>query len=165
MKDLEPPDSHFLDAAAGWLGLGLFEDAAGELARLSGEARQHPTVLGLEWELLARQNRWTEALDIASRLLEVDRERPTGWINRSFALHELHRTAEAHQTLLTALPRFPSVGIIPYNLACYACQMGRLEEARAWLRQAMERDGRQLVLERARADRDLVPLHHELDGI
>lgn len=165
MNELEPPDSHFVQAAAGWLELGLPLEAASELARLPASARLHPDVLTLEWDLAARHGRWVEALDIALRLLEADHERPTGWINRSYALHELARTQEAHQALLDALPKFPAVGIIPYNLACYACQMGRLDEARTWLRQAMERDGRQTVVDRAREDRDLAPLKPELDRI
>jgi Tfp pilus assembly protein PilF len=74
----------------------------------------------------------------------------------------LQRTQEAHETLLKALPLFPTLGIIPYNLACYACQMGKMDEARSWLRQAMEQEGREQILKRARDDRDLVALHDEL---
>ncbi len=165
MKELEPPDAHFVNAAAGWLELGLPMEAVAELSRVSAGTRSHPDVLALEWEIAARTARWADALEIAGRLLEADHSRPTGWINRSYALHELARTQEAHNTLLDALPRFPSVGVIPYNLACYACQMGRLEEARTWLRQAMEKDGRDAVIERARTDLDLLPIRSELDSM
>lgn len=159
---LEPPDSHFLNAATGWLDLGLPDEAEAELHRLSKPARIHPDALSVEWEIYARTHRWTEALTVATLILEVDAARPTGWINRSYALHELKRTAEARQALLVAHPRFPAVGVIPYNLACYACQMGNLEEARRWLREAIARDGRDVVLERARRDPDLVPMLDEL---
>lgn len=165
MKDLQPPDSHLLNAASGWLGLGLPREAAAELEQLSPSARAHPDVLTVEWELLARGGRWPEALEIASRLLAADLNRPTGWINRSYALHELRRTDEAHESLLAAYSRFPEVGVIPYNLACYACQMGRLDEARKWLREAMVRDGREIVIGRARDDHDLLPLRDELERI
>ncbi|MBL9139312.1 MAG: tetratricopeptide repeat protein [Verrucomicrobiales bacterium] len=165
MSDLHPPDSHFVNAAAGWLELGLPDEARRELTLINPAFRRHPEVLIVEWELLARDRRWDDALDIALRLLEADRARPTGWINRSYALHELRRTAEARDALLPALPLFPSIGVIPYNLACYACQLGRLEEARTWLRQAMKLDGRDIVLERARRDADLAPLSAEFDRI
>ncbi len=32
-------------------------------------------------------------------------DRPVGWINRSYALHELRRTAEAHEALLAQLDK------------------------------------------------------------
>ena len=162
---LEPPDLHFATAAAGWLELGLFDETRAELERLSPEGRRHPDVLAVEWEWCAREGRWNDALETASRLLEVDVDRPVGWINRSYALHELRRTDEAREALLPALPRFPTLGVIPYNLACYACQLGQMEEARGWLRQAIARDGRDVVLERAREDADLAPLRDELEGI
>ena len=35
--------------------------------------------------------------------------------------------------------------VIPYHLACYACQLGRLEQAQAWLVKAMAtRDAAQI---------------------
>lgn len=169
MNPLEPPDSHFFNAAVGWLELGLTQEAMADFARISPPGRFHPDARRLEklllpahWETLAGEKRWTEALAVASRLLEIDRDQPTGWINRSYTLHELQRTQEAHETLIKALPLFPTLGIIPYNLACYACQMGHMDEARSWLRQAMEHEGREQILLRARDDRDLVALRDEL---
>jgi tetratricopeptide (TPR) repeat protein len=165
MSSLEPPNSHHLSAASGWLELGLPNEARCELARLTPEVRQHPEVLAVQWELYARSGAWDDALDVASQLLAADCTRAAGWINRSYALHELQRTEEAREALLAALPLFPSVGVIPYNLACYACRLGQLDEARQWLRKAMELDGRELVVVRARHDTDLKALHEELDRI
>lgn len=165
MNELEPPDSHLVSAASGWIDLGLPEEAERELAQLSPEANLHPQTLAVQWDLFAHLARWEAALAVASRLLEADRNRPTGWINRSYALHGLRRTAEAREALLPAVPLFPSVGVIPYNLACYACQLGKLDEARRWLKQAMIVDGREIVLDRARTDDDLLPLAPELNSI
>jgi hypothetical protein len=58
--------------------------------------------------------------------------------HRSFALHELKRTAEAEVLLLPALERFTDEPTIPYNLACYACVLSRVEEARRLLERAIE---------------------------
>ncbi len=165
MSALEPPDSHHLNAAAGWLELGLPEEAQAELNRLTPGARQLPEALAVEWDLHARGACWERALDVASRLLACDRSKPAGWINRSYALHELRRTAEARDFLLPAVTLFPAIGVIPYNLACYTCQLGELDDARRWLRHAMEVDGRECVLGRARTDADLTPLRGELDRI
>jgi Flp pilus assembly protein TadD len=61
-----------------------------------------------------------------------------GWINRSFALHEMDRTAEAQEKLRPTAEKFPNNWQIQYNLACYACQLGEIEEARAFLARAIE---------------------------
>jgi hypothetical protein len=53
-----------------------------------------------------------------------------------------HRRAAACKSrlgaLLPAADRFPDETIIPYNLACYACQMNDLPSARTWLDRALE---------------------------
>lgn len=165
MRELEPPDIHFLSAAVGWIELGLPQEAHGELARMSPVARAHADVLGVEWDLCERENRWQDAFEIATRIVNVDQSRTTGWINRSYALHALGRTAEASAALLPAVELFPSNGLIPYNLACYACQLNDLPEARQWLRKAMALDGRDTVLIRARSDQDLAPMYGELDTL
>jgi hypothetical protein len=43
--------------------------------------------------------------------------------------------------LLPALDRFPKEPTIPYNLACYACVLGRVEEARRLLERAITISG------------------------
>ena len=64
-------------------------------------------------------------------------------IHRSYALHELKRTAEAEVLLLPALDCFPTEPTVPYNLACYACVLCRVEEARRLLERAIEVSGEQ----------------------
>src|SRR2546425_128141 len=54
--------------------------------------------------------------------------------------------------------RFPSQPMIAFNLACYACQLGRLEEAREWLRKAMDLGDEKEIKTRALDDPDLEPL-------
>jgi predicted Zn-dependent protease len=87
-------------------------------------------------------------------------------VHRSFALHELRRTREAYDQLLAAAGRFPKEMIIPYNLACYTCQLGDLAAARRWLERALALGGnprqKLLRLESALEDTDLQPLWEEL---
>ena len=64
----------------------------------------------------------------------------------------------AWDALLPAADRFPSQLMIAFNLACYACQLGRLEEAREWLRKAMELGDEKEIKTRALDDPDLEPL-------
>jgi predicted Zn-dependent protease len=159
---LKPPDSHHASAASGWLELGNPREAAAELDRVSPAHRGHPAVLELSWRIHAEEKRWQAALEVATQLIQTAPERPTGWIDQSFALHELQRTREAWEVLLPVAGRFPKTSIIPYNLACYACQMGNHAEARRWLAKAIKLRTQDDIKQLALADKDLEPLWAEI---
>lgn len=165
VTSLEPPDSHFVLAAQGWLELGLPAESRAELERVSSALQGHPAVLDVRWEICAREKRWDQALALAQALIGLVPEDAGSWIRRSFALHELHRTQEAWDNLLQVSPQFPAVSVIPYNLACYACQMGRLEEARTWLDRAMKVGIAREIKSMALRDQDLAPMHAEIAAI
>jgi len=166
MPTLEPPDSHFLDAATGWLMLGNADEARREFEQLRPIARNHPNALDFEWHWFAHEKRWHEAVAVAQRLIEQCAQRADAWIHRSFALHELRRTQEAHDLLLPALKQFPEEPTIPYNLACYASQLGDLTAARKWMQRVLRLDGSPVEelrrLSAALEDADLKPLWPEL---
>ena len=159
---IEPPDSHILNAAVGWAELGLPEEALVELSRLNPALLGHPDVMDLRWRLHAMKKDWAGALTVARAQLTVSPERVDSWINQSFALHELKRTREAFDELVAVVEKFPKVGVIPYNLACYACQMGQIDDARIWLRRARRLLGKDQLKEMATDDPDLKPLREEL---
>ncbi|MBM3875661.1 MAG: tetratricopeptide repeat protein [Verrucomicrobia bacterium] len=158
MEVIGPPDIHHLNAAAGWLGLGAPADAAEELDRIHPGLQGHPDVLAVRWQLFATQKRWEEALQVARNLVDASPMSSCGWVDQSFALHELRRTAEAREKLMLVSERFHDVLVIPYNLACYCCQLGDESEARAWLHRAVQVGGRDEVRTMALADPDLEPL-------
>ena len=59
--------------------------------------------------------------------------------------------------------KFPKEATIPYNLACYTCQMQRdAAETLMWLQQAMTAGKRKEILARALEDPDLEPLRAEI---
>ena len=162
MAPLQPPDTHHLNAAAGWLELGNPREAAAEMDRLSATARSHPDTLEVLWRLCAAGRRWVEALDIARSLIRLAPDQPSGWINQSYSLHELKRTEEALSLLRPLVERFPEVGAVAYNLACYSCQLDRLAEAREWLEKAVKAKSRGEIRQLALADADLRPLWPEI---
>ena len=55
--------------------------------------------------------------------------------------------------------------VIPYNIACYACQLGDYDEAREWLIKAFELEDAKRLLKTALADTDLKPMHDEIKRI
>jgi len=161
---LAPPDTFCFSAAAGWLELGNVAEAEAELSQLSPQAALDPDVLELKWLVCAEQAKWQEGLKAAQKLMEVAPNRPTGWLHSAYALRRLPDGSlqEAWEALLPAHRKFPRESLIPYNLSCYACQMGDMEEARKWLRKAVDCDGIEAIRKIALADKDLEPLWDEI---
>lgn len=163
---LEPPDTHHLNAATGWLMLGDAAEARSEFNQIRPAQCAHPEVLDFEWRLLAREQRWLAAVEVGERLVQACPADANAWVHRSYALHELRRTHEAFDQLLPAAGRFPKEMVVPYNLACYACQLGDLAGAQRWLDQSLalydNAQQKRLRLESALEDPDLEPLWPEL---
>jgi tetratricopeptide (TPR) repeat protein len=155
---LSAADKHHWRAAQGWLELGNHLEANEELEKIEAAARAHPDVLELRWEVYAKARQWVACFDIGQALFRLAPGRVSSWVKLGFALHELKRTAEARDFLLPATDKFPDDPTIRYNLACYACQLGQLTEARDWLAQAFKLgDATKMKLE-ALDDPDLAPL-------
>jgi tetratricopeptide (TPR) repeat protein len=158
MKELQPPDSLHLQAAEGWLELGVPLGAQEELEKITPEFKAHPEVLNTRWEICAARKQWESALELAAALIQLDPENPLAWIRRSYALHELKRTAEARDNLLRVVDRFPISATMRYNLACYECQLSRLDQAKKWLHKAFQLDQPDHIKATALEDPDLEPL-------
>ena len=137
---LPHPDVVHFRAAQGWMELGNAQEAAAELEKISPSLRTHPDVLELRWHINARAKDWHACIEVAEATIRIAPERPDPWIHRSFALHELRRTQEAFENLLPMAEKFPEVWTIPYNLACYCAQLGRLNDSKTWFTKAMAID-------------------------
>jgi hypothetical protein len=163
-QSLEFPSNRHLESAQGWLELGCPAESRAELAKIPGGLQLHPEVLKVRWGILAAEKKWLESLEIAGTLTEMVSEDAVGWVNRSFSLHELKRTSEARQNLLQIIDKFPADPIIPYNLACYECQLGDMNQARKWLDTAFRLGNRNRMKPMALNDPDLRPLWRELEA-
>ena len=74
---------------------------------------------------------------IAEHLTKVIPEDSQNWISLAYAQRRYLDLQTAEKTLLEAQERFPEEATIPFNLACYACQLGGLDEAREELAKAV----------------------------
>ena len=162
MSTLSYPDLHFVNAAFGWLGLNTAAEARAELQQVSTANAAHPEVLEVWWRVHAAELHWDEALRVAELELIAAPDRMAGWVDRSYSLHELRRTLEAREALLPAVKKFPEASLIPYNLACYACQLGNSAEAHQWLRKAIARGEKGEIKSLALNDPDLAALREEI---
>lgn len=161
---LEPPDTHCLSAALGWLELGNLAEARAELEQIGAGNRQHPDVLEVRWLICAEQKDWPAALAVARTILATAPQRSSGWLHQAYALRRVPDggVEKAWEALRPAVEKFRREAIIPYNLACYACQMDRLPEARQWLARAMAVGDQEKITRMALADADLKPLWKEI---
>lgn len=167
MKQLAPPDSHLLDAAIGWLGLGCADDARAELKMISAGNQNHPDVLEAWWTLCVHDKEWHDALKIAELELKSAPGDAGGWLHRAYALRRVKGGGlpRAWDALLPAAAKFPKEPVIAYNLACYACQLKDLDKAREWLERAVMAGGREEIRNMALADEDLQQLWPEIAAL
>jgi tetratricopeptide (TPR) repeat protein len=156
--NIEPPDSHHLRAAEGWLELGNWREADADIERISSEVRLLPEVLAMRFRIFSAGKDWERALAVGEILVALAPDNPGAWIDRSNALHYLGRYQEAFDHLQPAWEKFPTNPVIPYNFACFCCRMGRLDEARAWLDTAWALPGGQELKGQAGSDPDLEAL-------
>ena len=162
IKPLEPPDSFHLQAAQGWVELGSHLEADAELDLIAAKLRVHPDVLEVRWQIYAKAGQWEGCIFVAKAITSLAPDRAIGWINLSFALHELKRTKEALENLVGVAETFSKEPTILYNLACYCCCLGQLSEARRLLKKAFRYGEAKSMKLMALNDPDLEPLRAEL---
>jgi hypothetical protein len=166
--ELGSSDLHHLKAAVGWLELGDAAEALGELDEMTPEIQEHPDVLEARWLALARLHRWEAAAKAARALIGVAPQRSSGWLHHAYALRRAPNGGllAAFNALAPVADKFPEEATIPYNLACYTCQMQRdTAETMNWLEQAIKSGGRKEILAMAMKDPDLKPLRAEIQKL
>ena len=164
MKPLLTPDAHHFNAAVGWLELGNRVEARIELQLVSPENLHHPLVLELRWSLDAEEKKWDTALATAQKIIATSPDDAAGWLHCAYALRRAKSGGmdKALAFLEPVAQQFPDEPVIAFNLACYACQLNQLDEARRWLKRASEIGGEKEMRAMALADEDLKPLWAEI---
>ena len=151
----EPPNTHHLIAAEGWLELGNPAEASEELKQIAPALQDRPEVLAIRWQIYAKDRNWKKCVEVAEALVEKSPKLVWGWIHRSYALHELGRTREAFDTLMSGVAKFPKDWLMQYNLACYCCRLGEMTRALHFLEQACKLGDARQIKAMAGKDADL----------
>jgi hypothetical protein len=149
-----------LSAAVGWLELGLPKDALAELDRLPEEARGLPDVLEVRWLILADLKQWDTALQTSERLITAAPERASSWLHHAYTVRRASTGGleAAFHVLASVSDKFVEP-TIPYNLACYTCQLQRGEaETMKWFERALALGNPAELIEMAMHDPDLEPV-------
>jgi Flp pilus assembly protein TadD len=164
MQPLEPPDSHFVSATIGWLELGNWREAAAELDGVRKALSKHPAVLWLRYDVHAQAGHWDLASEAAFTLARTMPGEPAAWTKLAYATRRKPGGGipRAKEILAAARRLFPAEMLIPYNLACYECQLGNLALARALLREAFQLGNPAQLKQMSLSDTDLEPLRQEI---
>jgi hypothetical protein len=156
------PESDFLpilkrlNAAIGYLGLGMAQEALGELEEIEAKDRARPEVMKVRVEVCRALESWEMMAEVSNHLRKIEPDDVGHPLNMSYAVRRFKGEAEAAEILSLALRHYYDDALVRYNLACYWCVMGRVEEAREMLETACKKDGS--LRELAETDEDLAGL-------
>ena len=157
---LEPENQRLLTAAQGFLELGLPLDANDEVESMDAEVRHVPEVLEVRVEIYRALKKWELMQTVAKKLTEAepaDSRWPLAW---AYATRRAESLDAARFILIAAWELHEKEPLIPYNLACYLCQMGKPEIAKDVIRHAFDLDPNMRLM--ALDDEDLKPLWDSL---
>jgi tetratricopeptide (TPR) repeat protein len=130
-----------LSYAAGYIQLGLLNEASHELEGIAFEDRLSAAVLAVRLDLHTTAKHWDIAAGVAMELIGLDPANVRAWLGRASALKELGRLPEAKATLLEAEPLHGGRSArLHYDLARYHCLLGEVALARARLQEACTRE-------------------------
>jgi tetratricopeptide (TPR) repeat protein len=133
-NDIQRP----LQAADGYLYLGMPEEALGELESIAPRHQHSSPVMRARIRVLLHLKRWTLAHDLSRLGTDIYPDENEFTVQRAFALHQMNKGGEAVRVLLSAPEWIRRTGILHYNLACYEAQLGDLSTARQCIRAAIE---------------------------
>lgn len=131
-----PPPQKLLDAAVGYLYLGLVDEAWEELDSLPPEIRATAPVLEMRIVIYQKLGKWASARIIAESMAAKMPGNQNWWIQWAFCLRREKSVQEARNVLWQAVQFHPASAAIIYNLACYACVLGEIDEAKRQLMKA-----------------------------
>jgi tetratricopeptide (TPR) repeat protein len=137
---LEPPDQQYWQAAVGYVELGMFQEANDQLENIDPFNRAAPEVLGVRLAIYQGLKKWELMQQIAKRLKEFQPDNVQWTTSLAYATRRAYSIDVAMEILLDAEAKFPREAAIPYNLACYYCQLGEMEKAKRYLKEAFEID-------------------------
>ena len=162
MRDIEPlppPDVHHWEAAQGWMGLRNPKEACVELDKIQPELQTHPFVCSAWLDAWILDGEWVKARDMADWLTNQFPDEPGFWLHLAYATRRVDSGGmdEALSVLTSVAENFPEEWMIPYNIACYLCQLERLGEAKPNLARALKIGGKG-IRTAAMGDEDLKPL-------
>ena len=145
-----------IQAAVGYLELGMLVEANEEIENLAPELKSSSAVLGVRVEIYRAAEKWSLMEVVARELWKRHQDEPVYWNDVAWAVRRADSIKAAHSILLDAVERFPGDAMTHFNLGCYSCQLGDIDQAKERVRKAIELDAKFKML--ALDDPDLEPM-------
>jgi len=155
-KEHSPEVYRALQAAEGYVYLGLHREALREIDSIPEGCQEESDVLVARVRVLLHLGRWSSAARLSARGEAIHKEEDEFTVQRAFALHQLDKGEEAARVLLDAPEWLRRTGILHYNLGCYEARWGNLHIARQCVATAIEINS--AIQKNARQDPDLTNL-------
>jgi tetratricopeptide (TPR) repeat protein len=132
---MTPENEKLIEIALGYFELGMLDDAVEELSSLGG--RERLSVLSVWSAALRMAGRWPEMLSLTRKMVELYPAEAECWASLADATRNSVSLEAGLELLETARQYFPDDGHIHFQIGCYCCQLGRLDEARTAVRKAV----------------------------
>jgi tetratricopeptide (TPR) repeat protein len=155
-KQHSPEVYRALQAAEGYVFLGLYREALKELDSIPDLDQEDPDVMVARIRILLHLGRWGSAAKLSARGESLHRQEDEFTVQRAFALHQLDKGEEAAKVLLEAPEWLRRTGILHYNLGCYEARWGNLHIAKQCVETAIEINS--AIQKNAEKDPDLTNL-------
>jgi len=163
VKNLEmlPHDvQRHIQAAEGYLELGMFMDANEEFEKISPDLHHLPEILPVSLGIYCALKKWELMRVVAKKLTDHNPDEAQWSISLAYATRRAESIEAAKIILLEAVEQHPKEPMLHYNLACYECVMGEVEVGKARLRRALALEPKMRVM--ALEDEDLQAVWEEL---
>ena len=108
IEELNDADERRLDAAQGWITLGVFDEAESELDEISREAQEHPLVLLARQQVAVHENSWEDVVDWAEKIQDRWGSIPASIGAKAHALLQLGQLEEAMGCALPLVRTHPT---------------------------------------------------------
>lgn len=132
--------SRHITAAQGFVDLGMFLDANGELEEIRPEMRDRSEVLAVRVRIYRALENWDLMDTVAGTLALRHPDNDQLVVDWAFARRRSQSPEAAFFILQEAERNHPAGNRIQYELARYECETGAIETARQRLKQLFERD-------------------------
>ena len=139
----------------------MFAEAERALREIDTEDKGRKEVLAAQVELYMAAQKWSLVAEVARHLVDIEPGNAAWWINLAYATRRAEGIDKAQALLLQARKLHPDNAIIAFNLSCYACVTGDLEQAKTHLKNAIALDSNIRGL--ALRDQDLQTLWNWID--
>jgi tetratricopeptide (TPR) repeat protein len=145
-----------LQAAEGYVFLGLHREALKQLDQIVDEDQELPDVLIARIRILLHLRRFSSAIRLSVRGAKLFHNEDEFMVQRIFALEQMNKGEEAAEVLHSAPEWLQRSGILHYNLGCYQARWGNLKVARQYVQTAVKING--VIKKNVKQDPDLAGL-------